>query len=146
MTYRDSLIAQRIIRPDTRDPGLAGKLVMFLVVGGSGVVVNSVALVVLYEYLRLPLVAASALAVETAIASNFLLNDRWTFGRRRLSIHRFGKFNAVSLGGLVITTTTLWLLVNLFNMPYLLANLLGISLSTAWNFIVNVLWTWGQSV
>src|SRR5262245_37440716 len=44
----------------------------FALVGGLGALVNTGALIGLYSYLRLPLVAASALGTEAAIAHNFL--------------------------------------------------------------------------
>ncbi|HEY7347157.1 MAG TPA: GtrA family protein [Ktedonobacterales bacterium] len=121
------------------------RLSKFLVVGGAGVLVNSGALVLLHQLLSLPLVIASMLAVELSIAHNFVWNDLWTFGKRWLSWRRFLKFNLISLGGLVITTATLWALVTGLHSPYLLANLLGILLATGWNFIINVLWTWRKA-
>lgn len=119
------------------------RLGKFLVVGGTGVGVNSAALFLLYQMLSLPLVLASVLATELAIVSNFLLNNRWTFGCRWPTWGRFFKFNLVACGGLLIATLTLWSLVALVKMPYLFANLLGVLLATSWNFIVNVFWTWG---
>lgn len=120
---------------------LATKLAKFSLVGGSGVVVNTAALYLFYQIGHLPLVMASLLAVELAIVNNFLWNDRWTFGQHALSPMRFLRFNLVSAGGLAITTGTL-ALVTSFGVYYLLANLLGISLATLWNFAFNVLWTW----
>ena len=61
----------------------ASRLGKFLVVGGTGVVLNNAALYAFYQMLRLPLVVASALAVTLAIGNNFVLNDRWTFGHGR---------------------------------------------------------------
>jgi dolichol-phosphate mannosyltransferase len=121
-------------------------LTRFLLVGGSGVVVNSVALFVLYGLAGLPLAVASALSVELAIANNFVWNDRWTFARARRSEcraqTRFLKFNLVSLAGLAITTSTAWLLVQQSGVNYLLANLAGIALATTCNFLASVQWTW----
>ncbi len=105
---------------------------------------NSLALFFLHQLLRLPLVIASILAVELAIASNFFWNDRWTFGRKALSLQRFLKFNLTSLGGLVITTGTLWILVTYLHLTYLLANLVGIGFATCWNWRMSFLWTWGK--
>ena len=115
----------------------------FAIVGLTGVLVNTVALVVLYQIVRLPLAAASTLAVETAIVNNFLLNDHWTFQRVDFSVVRFAKFNLVSLGGLAITVSTVYLLVGYASTNYVVANLLGIILATAWNFGLNIVWTWG---
>jgi len=120
--------------------------VRFLLVGGSGVLVNSATLFVLYQLLGLPLLWASAMAVELAIASNFIWNDRWTFQRTSRSVSRFIKFNIVSLGGLVVTTATAWLLVQAADINYLVANLAGISLAAACNFAINLLWTWRVAV
>jgi putative flippase GtrA len=140
---RSRFVVQRC---QDRPPGTNGmaKFIKFLLVGGLGVVVNSLALFVLHQLIRFPLVVASLLAVELAIVNNFLWNDRWTFGRKKLSLRRFFQFNLVSCGGLVITTGTLWVLVTHLAAPYLLANLVGIGLATCWNFGINLLWTWGS--
>jgi dolichol-phosphate mannosyltransferase len=90
----------------------------FLVVGGLGTLVNSAALVILYQQLHLALVAASALATELAIGHNFVWNDYWTFGRRGLTLNRFARFNVVSLGGQCITILTLWMLVRFGGVHY----------------------------
>ncbi len=108
------------------------RLSKFLVVGGTGMLVSSLALLILFQWAHLPLVVASALATELAIVNNFCWNDHWTFGR-----------TLVSLAGLAITVCTLWILVNHLGLYYLAANLLGIALATAWNFAANSFWTWG---
>ena len=115
----------------------------FLLVGATGALVNSLALLLLVQWTHLPLLLASALAAELAIIHNFSWHDRWTFRRTQLSWSRFARFNLVSLAGLVITTGTLWVLVRHLGLYYLAANLLGITLATAWNFAVNSCWTWG---
>jgi putative flippase GtrA len=75
-------------------------------VGGSGVLVNSCALFLLYQLLGIPPVIASALSVELAIANNYVLNDRWTFRQARRSIVRCIKFSLVSVLGMVLTAAT----------------------------------------
>jgi putative flippase GtrA len=114
----------------------------FLLIGALGAIVNTGALFVLHQEAQLPLIFASVLAVELAIASNFIWNNRWTFGRRELSLGRFARFNLVSLGGLAITTITLWALVTELGLNYLLANLVGISLATTWNLAGSFRWIW----
>lgn len=116
----------------------------FLLVGAVGVVVNALVLMVLYDWMALPLVAASVVATELAIVHNFVLNDRWTFRRRSLALGRMLRFQIVSAGGLVLGTTILWLLVTQLTVHYLVANLLSIGMATSWNYGANVLWTWGD--
>jgi dolichol-phosphate mannosyltransferase len=129
------------------DRELASRLGKFLVVGGTGLVVNNAALFTFYQLLRLPLVLASALAVALAIGNNFVLNDRWTFNQRRgaASVPRFLRFSLVSVGGLAVTTLTLWALVTYLGIHYLMANAIGVGLATTSNFVANLNWTWSGS-
>ena len=125
---------------------LAARLGKFLVVGGTGVVLNNVALYAFYQVLRLPLVVASALAVTLAIGNNYVLNDRWTFqSRHTASLRRILRFSLVSLASLTITTLTLWALVTLMDVQYLVANSVGIALGTGSNVVGNLNWTWSGS-
>ena len=59
------------------------RVARFALVGATGVVVNSGVLWLLREGAGFPLAAASALAIETALWNNFLLNDAWTFHKER---------------------------------------------------------------
>lgn len=129
------------------DRELASRLGKFLVVGSSGVVVNNAALYALYHVFRLPLVLASTLAVALAVGNNFVLNDRWTFrdAGDADAPRRLLRFSLVSLGGVVVTTLTLWALVTYLDVQYLVANLIGIGLSTASNFVAHLKWTWSRS-
>ena len=143
ITGHAAALPSRMRRLAHRERALLARASKFLVVGGTGVLVNSLALLLLFQWAHLPLVVASALSVELGIVNNFYWNDRWTFRRTRLSLRRLAQFNLVSLGGLVITTGTLWILAGHLGLYYLAANLLGIVLATAWNFAVNSWWTWG---
>jgi putative flippase GtrA len=117
----------------------------YVVVGGTGVVINTLMLALLYQIAHLPLPVASAIAVEVSIVNNYMWNDRWTFARSSWDLLRLIKFNAVGLAGLIIATAVLWTLVTYAHVPYLLANLVGIGVATVWNFAVNSRWTWGMS-
>lgn len=143
MPRPSSALLPRLRRFGCPQRPLLVRLSKFLLVGGTGVFVNSLALLILFQWVHLPLLLASALAVELAITNNFCWNDRWTFRRTGISLRRFIRFNLVSLGGLIITTMTLWLLVGHLGIYYLIANLLGIALATVWNFSASSWWTWG---
>ena len=153
----------------------AVRFVKFAIVGASGVPVTLAMNYLLHAVLGLPLWLSTALAVETAILTNFLGNNAWTFANaeereRRMprfeehwlvgpmvrlglrpSVRRFVKFNAVALVGLVITTVVTTLVAGAYPAElqaiagpayFLVANLAGIAVATAWNFLANVVWTW----
>lgn len=123
-------------------PGVVAALPRFGLVGLIGVGVNQALLFALHGLVGVPLVVASALATETAIVTNYLGNELWTFHLRRLKLGRLLRFNAVSLGALVITVTSLWLLQRFTPWHYLVDNVIAIAAGSAWNFAVNFGWTW----
>jgi len=125
----------------------AGRFLRFCVVGGSGVVVNNTILLGLVEGLRVPPVAGAVVATECAIMSNFLLNDRWTFGDVRRTVvcslpRRFASYNLLTLGGLLLSVGALALLHGVAGLHYLAANVVGICVGTLWNYGSNHEWTW----
>ncbi|MGY6024583.1 GtrA family protein [Streptomyces spinosirectus] len=119
-------------------------MLKFGVVGGAGAVVNTVALYVLHRLLRAPLVSASLVAIELAVLHNYVLNDRWTFGRRALSGRQFVKFNVSMIAGLAVNVVTLWLLVR-GGMHLVMANVLAIGAGFSVNFLSSTLWVWGRN-
>jgi dolichol-phosphate mannosyltransferase len=115
----------------------------FALVGISGIGVNMIALSVFKEYLNVPLLSASFLAIELSIISNFILNDRWTFHSYNNDtwFHRMISFNGVAVGGMIINMVVLGILA-VFGVWYIMANLIGILLGFLWNFIINRKFTW----
>jgi dolichol-phosphate mannosyltransferase len=117
----------------------------FLLVGLSGVGVNSGALFAFVEWAGLPLLLAAALAIETSIWNNFLLNDAWTFGRGRRLRPRWTRalaFHGTAATAAAINLGRLMLLVSSAGLHYLPANLIAIAVAAGVNYSVSTLWTW----
>lgn len=119
------------------------RMLKFACVGCIGVGVNTGALFVFSRWLNLPLVAASAAAVELAVIGNYLMNARWTFASRVASFRRFAKFNLASLFGLALNVMIVWLLTRA-GIYFLAANLLGITAGFTSNYALSSIWVWGQ--
>jgi dolichol-phosphate mannosyltransferase len=127
------------------------RFVRFGLVGLSGVFVDMAIFYLLHDpaALGLPLTRSKVIAAEIAIVNNFLWNDFWTFrdissqqrGRSK-RIKRFIKFNLVCLLGLVLNVAIVNILVNYFNIHYLIANLIAIAIVTIWNFWINLKLSW----
>ena len=83
---------------------------------------------------------SSAIATETAIITNYLGNELWTFHKRKIALRRFLQFNLVALAGLVATVTVATVFERLID--YRLAQLAGISAGALLNFTGNFRWTW----
>jgi putative flippase GtrA len=119
----------------------SGRILKFAGVGVSGVIINTSLLYVLSRWAGLPLLAASAIAVELAAISNYLLNDAWTFGTRSPSLRRFAKFNTAALAGLVLNVLSVWVLTRL-GLYFMVADLVGIAAAFTLNYAFSVRWVW----
>lgn len=133
------------------ETGELKRLVKYCIVGAVGVFVNMGMLAILtasgMEYLR-----AGALAVETAIGTNFLLNEVWSFAdfsrrspRLVARLKRFVSFNFFCLGGAAINLAVLWVLTEQAGVHYLISNLIGIGAATLWNYGMNANLTWDSA-
>ena len=121
------------------------RVARFAMVGATGVGVNSGMLWLLKEWAGFPLAAASALAIETALWNNFLLNDAWTFYKerqRRPWWTRALAFHVTAATAAVLNLGLLLLLVAWPGLNYLIANLIAIGAAASVNYGLNALWTW----
>jgi len=122
------------------------RLLKFIAVGLSGVLVNNLVLYILSGVLGVPVYIASPVAIEVATINNFTLNDRWTFKRfrelGRLYV-RLAKYHvAVGLGNLVNYVVVLALHRFLGVIP---SNILGIGLGFIANYMVSSEFVWEVS-
>lgn len=120
----------------------------FSLVGLSGVAVNVGAYYGLTRPAGMALELAAPVAIELSVIWNFLLNDRWTFRRRRTdsgAAARLGRFHAVSLVAGLVNYGLLLALVRLAGWPDVPANVCGIVVGAAAKFAVNSAWTWREA-
>ena len=117
----------------------------YSLVGASGVFVNLGLYTFLTRYYEMSEVLAPLISIESALISNFILNNFWTFGKRitnsRIRV-KFVKFHLVSgLSALMnyLIFLTLFLVFGLYD---ILANLIGIVLAAIVNYLINSNWTW----
>ena len=115
----------------------------FNFVGGIGIVVQLAALALFRSVLHLNYLLATAIAVESAVIHNFLWHERFTWtdrpsAHRLQSLTRFAKFNATN-GGVSIVGNLLIMraLVGQFNMNYMLANLIAVTVCSLLNFLLS---------
>ncbi|MCA9545895.1 MAG: GtrA family protein [Myxococcales bacterium] len=166
--------------PHRLRPFFTPRFIKFGLVGASGVVVN---LGALWLGLRLGLrsTAASALAIQLSILSNFAVNELWTFAELRpgTRLGRIVRFQLVSLVGAAVQFGVFvganlaalrwqggpgslaayfaqaqpgvlgWLQHPVLDPPDVglwvyVSQLVGIGVATAWNFLANMKWTWGE--
>ncbi|MFT6078718.1 MAG: putative flippase GtrA [Planctomycetota bacterium] len=123
----------------------------FAFVGLSGVFVNLCCTWVAYTWLfqTWPETgrhgAALLTGIGVSIATNYLLNARWTWSDRSASLHgrwhRFYRFAVVALAAAAVQFGLAMTLALLLNQAYLLAQAIGIALASTLNFVANNAWT-----
>jgi dolichol-phosphate mannosyltransferase len=107
--------------------------------------INTAVLWLLTHGLTLHYLAASPIAIEVALCSNYMFNNNWTFLDRRAGFINWAglaRYHAVSLGGMLINIAILHALVSWLGIAVVLANLVGIGVATLWNFSLSIGWTW----
>jgi len=94
--------------------------IKFVIVGVIGFIIDFAISYLGIERLHKPVWLITLLSTETAILSNFLLNNFWSFAHKKIEggllkyLFNFLKFNLVSAGSVVIQTGGLQLLVVIF--------------------------------
>lgn len=121
----------------------------FMIVGLSGMLVNLGLLFYLTEFWGIYFLFSGMIAIECSIITNFILNDVWTFGDCKENKHGWGMrlilFQAVSLAGVIINLSLLYILTTGFGIYYLVSSLIGIFCAFSWNFLANRRFTWKKS-
>ena len=120
----------------------------FALVGLVGLLVNQTILFALHGVGGQPPLVAAFVAIEISVLSNFVMNDRWTFGDRggtRSGLSRLVRYHAACLLGIVANASLFSLLVLGFGTHYLIASFLGILVGFVANFHGSSVWTWVKS-
>jgi putative flippase GtrA len=120
------------------------KFSKFGLVGLSGVFVDFGFTYVCKEWIRIPKYLSNAIGFSIAVSSNYLLNRTWTFHSDNPEmLIEFSRFFAISLIGLGINTSILWILVSRYKKHFYLSKLCATGVVVMWNFLANYFITFG---
>jgi len=130
---------------DKIDKNLILRFIKFGIVGTSGIAVNTGILYILKDVFGVSLIIAPVFAIGTAVFSNFMLNNYWTWNknkqiRKHTFLHRLWRYYLSASLGALINYSILLFLTNFFEIYYLIANLAGILLGLISNFILGEFW------
>jgi len=123
------------------------RFLKFCLVGISGIIGNQGLLWVLTDFAGLRYYVSALFGIEASIVSNFILNDYFTFADRRRGkgksfLWRLLKFNLTCLAGAGIQYGLLLLFTSVFDVYYLISNLIAIAIAFLWNYLVSSWWAW----
>lgn len=110
-----------------------------LALGGlSGIAANIATIIALRELAGLPLITASALAIEVSVLSSFAWREFWALATKRRGgsprLWRLAFYNLASLPSMLLTLGTFSALTGLFSVHYLAAQTVAIVPALLWNY------------
>jgi len=123
------------------------RFISFGMIGSIGVIVHIAALALLFKVFDSGFVAAQAGATFTAITSNFLLNNLFTYRDQRLTGKRlllgWLSFNLICMTGAVANVgVASWIYST--DAMWLPAGLVGIVIGFVWNYSMSSMFTWNR--
>jgi dolichol-phosphate mannosyltransferase len=129
-----------------RRKGELTRLLKFIAVGLSGVLVNMGVLWLVNTLSHWSGYFALIPGIEVSIITNFLLNDFFTFSDRRTGklksfFGRLLKYNLIALSGAVINYGVAAILFTI-GLNIYLANFIGIVVAFVWNYFFSTSWAW----
>ena len=117
----------------------------------ASLAVGTIALWSLTEIVHLFYLLSAIFGAALSIITDFVLNESWTFSRRRkiglitTSLpRRFTKHLSTKVVGLVISLSMLTFCTQVLGINYLISNFIGISTSFVWNYSMSYLWVWAR--
>jgi putative flippase GtrA len=123
------------------------QLAKFLIVGGSGYVVNLCVFALCFEVLGLHHLIAATAAFVVGVANNFWWNRHWTFRARGGSaLFQAPRFLTVSVVAFLFALAVLELLVTVAGVSELPAQAIAIVAATPLNFLGNKMWSFAIEV
>ena len=121
---------------------LNARFIKFGIVGMSGMIIDFGTTWICKEKLKINKYIANSTGFVCAMLSNYCLNRYWTFESTDNHVAiQFTKFLLVSLIGLAINNTLLYLFVKNTKLNFYLLKLFVIGIVFIWNYFANLLYT-----
>lgn len=117
------------------------QLVRYTLIGGSGVVLDLVAFLLLHNLAGMDEQIANALSTTLGIANNFVLNALFTFERRDRIMVRFLRFYAVGLTGIALTFLLFLVFTDSLGIDANIVKAGSLPLVLALQFVLNRKWS-----
>jgi len=123
------------------------KFIKFIIVGFSGLIIDFSITFLCKEKIKLDKYVSNSIGFILAAGSNYIFNRIWTFGSNNPEIAiEFSSFIFVSIVGLIINNSILWLLHNRVDLNFYLSKFGAIMVTTFWNFFANYFYTFNYII
>lgn len=121
-----------------------GRFFRYGVVGGFGTVIHLVIIFLFVEYFKLTPIVSSVAGFFIVLVFSYFLNRFWTFQTKNTNRFQFIKYVIVSVIGLVINISIMYITIDILLWPYLLGAITMSFFVALTNFILNQVWTFNN--
>ena len=129
--------------PPVRERLISRSLVLYTVIGGSGVLLDYGLFLVLFNAAGLHEQVANALSTTAGITNNFVLNALLNFRKRDRILVRFLRFYAVGLAGIGLTFVLLQVFSGLLGVDPNLVKAGSLPVVLLFQYTINRKWSFG---
>ncbi len=114
------------------------QLTRFIITGFVGLFIDFLFTWLCKEYMGMDKYLSNAVGFSFAVINNYVLNRLWTFKSNDEAIAKqFTTFLLVSLAGLILNTSFLYLIHQKMEMNFYVAKCIVVAIVFAWNYIAN---------
>lgn len=114
------------------------QLTRFVITGFVGLLIDFLFTWICKEYLGMDKYLSNAIGFTFAVVNNYVLNRLWTFKSNDNAIAKqFTTFLLVSLAGLMLNTSFLYLIHHKMGMNFYVTKCMVVAIVFVWNYIAN---------
>lgn len=128
------------------------RFMKYCIIGSSGIIVNTMILYSFTDLLGIFYLLSSAMAYETSIITNFIMNDKWTFketiipGKSHNFFTRAMYFNWTMILGAIYGILLLYVFTEFLLINYIISNLISIAIITIWRYYTSMTVVWRHKI
>ncbi len=122
---------------------ISPELLLYAVIGGSGVLLDYLLFLVLFNYFGMHHQLANALSTTAGITNNFVLNSLFNFRKTDRILVRFLRFYAVGIAGIVLTFLLLAVFSTWLGIDANLVKLASLPVVLLFQYTINKRWSFG---
>lgn len=122
---------------------ISRELLLYAVIGGSGVLLDYLLFLLLFNHFGLHHQVANAISTTAGITNNFVLNSLFNFRKTDRILVRFLRFYAVGIAGIVLTFLLLAVFSTWLGIDANLVKLASLPVVLLFQYTINKRWSFG---
>lgn len=122
---------------------ISRELLLYTVIGGSGVLLDYLLFLVLFNYFGMHHQLANAISTTAGITNNFVLNSLFNFRKTDRILVRFLRFYAVGIAGIGLTFLLLAVFSTWLGIDANLVKLASLPVVLLFQYTINKRWSFG---